>query len=157
MSNFVKISEAASLGLHTMALLAKHGDRRWTNQEIAASLHGSVHHLAKVTQRLVRAGLIESAVGPQGGFRLARPSKTIRLLEIYEAIEGRLQESGCLLTNPVCREGRAGCVLGGLVQKINREVREYLTKTTLAKLVSGAAFLQSLETRAVDSKNALTI
>ena len=64
MANFVRISEAASLGLHTMALLAKRGETRTTNQEIADMLGASVHHLAKVMQRLVRAGLVDSAVGP---------------------------------------------------------------------------------------------
>jgi len=143
MANFVKISEAASLGLHTMALLAKRGERRTTNQEIAEMLGGSVHHLAKVMQRLVRAGLVDSAVGPQGGFRLAKAPEDINLSHIYEAIEGPLGEPGCLLAKQIC--GGLDCVLGDFIQRINRDVRDFFTERTLATLVDGVAFVGTLE------------
>jgi len=55
-SKLVNISEAASLGLHTMALLAKHGEQRATNQEIAAALKGSSHHLAKYNEKFAKPG-----------------------------------------------------------------------------------------------------
>lgn len=143
MANFVRVSEAASLGLHTMALLARRGEKRTTNQEIADMLGGSVHHLAKVMQRLVRAGLVDSAVGPQGGFWLAKAPEDINLSDIYEAIEGPLGEPGCLLTKRIC-EG-LDCVLGDFIQKINRDVRAFFTERTLATLVDGVAFVGTLE------------
>ncbi len=143
MSNLVRISEAASLGLHTMALLAGQNQQRRTNQEIAEALQASSHHLAKVMQRLVRAGLVDSAVGPQGGFRLARPAQDVRLLDIYEAIEGPLGAAACLLGKPICRG--TDCVLGELVEKVNRQIRSYLADTTLATLAEGMAFVRSLE------------
>jgi Rrf2 family protein len=137
--NLLRISEAVSLGLHTMALLASRGEARCTNHEIADVLHASVHHLAKIMQRLARTGLVDSAVGPQGGFRLARSASDIRLLEIYEAIDGPLGEPECLLGEPICDGGE--CVLGGLVEKVSREVRSYLSETTLASLVDRVAFV----------------
>jgi Rrf2 family protein len=137
--NLLRISEAVSLGLHTMAFLASRGEARCTNHEIADVLHASVHHLAKIMQRLARTGLVDSAVGPQGGFRLARSASDIRLLEIYEAIDGPLGEPECLLGEPICDGGE--CVLGGLVEKVSREVRSYLSETTLASLVDRVAFV----------------
>jgi Rrf2 family protein len=143
MANLVRISEAASLGLHTMALLAKRQDRRWTNQELAETLGASVHHLAKVMQRLVRNGLVRSAVGPQGGFQLAKPPSRIKLMDIYQAIEGPLAEPGCLLGKPIC-DGK-DCLLGEVVQKLEREIRGHLATTTLSKMVDQMAFLKTLE------------
>ena len=131
-SNLVNISEAASLGLHTMALLARHSEQRCTNQEIAHVLKGSSHHLAKVMQRLVRVGLVDSIRGPQGGFRLARPAEQITLLEIYEAVEGPLQQAGCLSAEPVCR-GKS-CLLGRTVQAIHEQLRNFLGETSLLEL-----------------------
>ena len=122
-----------------MAFLASRGEARCTNHDIAEVLHASVHHLAKITQRLARAGLVDSAVGPSGGFRVARPASDIRLLEIYEAIDGPLGEPECLLGEPICDGGE--CVLGGLVEKVSREVRSYLSETTLADLVERVAFV----------------
>jgi Rrf2 family protein len=143
MANLVRISEAASLGLHTMALLAKRNDRRWTNQDLADTLGASAHHLAKVMQRLVRAGMVSSTVGPQGGFQLAGDACGITLMDIYQAIEGPLPETGCLLGKPIC-DGR-DCILGELVQKVEREIRSHLASTTLAQMVNQMAFLKTLE------------
>jgi len=134
-SQFVHISEAASLALHTMAVLAKHTARRFTTQEIADVLHASGHHLAKVMQRLVRAGLVDSIRGPQGGFRLGRPAGQVTLLEVYEAVEGPVDERGCLLGQPLC-SGK-DCVLGEVVQSVHVQIRDSLKRTTLAKLAGG--------------------
>ena len=92
-------------------------------------------------QRLARAGLVDSSRGPQGGFRLGRPAYTIRLIEIYEAIEGPLNEGGCLLGEPIC--GGKVCVLGEVVQSVNRQIREYLAKTRLSQLARGIALVKA--------------
>jgi len=132
--NPINISEAASLGLHTMALLAAN-DRRFTNHEIADSLGGSEHHLAKVMQRLVRAGLVDSIRGPQGGFRLKKPAERTTLFEIYEAVEGPLDPTSCLADGPACQG--ASCILGRAIQSIRDQFRDFLAKTTLKDLVDG--------------------
>jgi Rrf2 family protein len=140
MASLVRISEAASLGLHTMGLLAGNPRRQFTNQELAAILQASSHHLAKVMRQLVRAGLVLSATGPQGGFRMARPPSQVRLLDVYEAIEGPLPVGGCLLKKPLCRG--EDCVLGDLVRKVDHEIRQHLTKTTLAAMSKRMALVR---------------
>lgn len=131
MSGWLKISEATSLALHTMALLAGRGGRRFSNREVAEIIGSSPAHLSKVMQRLVKAGLLNSMRGPAGGFSLAREPEAITLREIYEAIEGPLVPQGCLLHTPIC--GGENCVLGGLVEKIDSQVRDYLTNTRLSQ------------------------
>ena len=143
MSHLVNVSEAASLALHTMALLATGNKRRLTNQQIAGSLRASGHHLAKVMQRLAKVGLVDSIRGPQGGFLLKVPAEQVTLLAIYEAVEGPLQESGCLLGDPIC--DRTRCVLGEVVQSIHQQLRDYLQKTTLAELADSLGGLQRLQ------------
>jgi Rrf2 family protein len=138
MPRLINISEAVSLALHTMALLATVEQRRVRNQELADSLNASKHHLAKVMQRLVRAELVDSICGPQGGFLLRRPADKITLLEVYEAIEGHLGEARCLLKEPVCR-GR-DCILGEVIHSIQKQLRDYLNDTTLADLAGGSSF-----------------
>jgi Rrf2 family protein len=136
MSKLVHISEAASLGLHTMALLVSDRDKRFTNQEIADTLGASSHHLAKVMQRLVKIGLVDSTVGPQGGFQLIGEPKEITLSQIYEAVDGPLEETGCLLNEPAC--DARDCVLGDVLRQVHQQVRDYLEETTLATLAEGA-------------------
>lgn len=142
MPSLVRISEAASLAIHTMAILGRFPERRFTNQELAKRLHASVHHLAKVMQRLVRAGLVDSVRGPQGGFRLGTTASSTTLLEIYETVEGPVDEGGCLLAEPVC-DGH-DCALGAVVQSFHQQLRDHLAKTTLDELVEKSGLTELL-------------
>jgi Rrf2 family protein len=133
MSNLLRISEATSLALHSVVFLAGNSDRSLPTAEIAQALHASEAHLSKVLQRLAHLGLVRSTRGPGGGFMLSRPADEITLLEVYEAVEGPLAPSNCLLDAPVCRGHQ--CILGGLLTAVNRQVSEYLAGTHVSDLV----------------------
>lgn len=132
MGNLVRISEPASLSLHAAAILARRPEERIPNQEIAAALRVSEHHLAKVMQQLVRAGIVRSTRGPHGGFELAQEPKDVTLLQLFEAVEGPLGDAECLLGQQVCDGG--DCLVGELVHSVHQHVRQYLADTTLARL-----------------------
>ena len=91
MKGILRLSEAASMGYHALAVLAGSPDGFMTAGEISKMISGSEAHLAKVMRRLVRAGLASSTRGPGGGFKIARKADAISLLDIYEAIEGKFQ------------------------------------------------------------------
>ena len=135
MSSLLRVSEAASLALHAAALMA--GSDAGRQDEVARDaaamaerLGASEAHLGKVLQRLVKAGLAQSVRGPGGGYSLTRRPKKISLKTIYEAIEGPLSASRCLLGAPVC--GQKSCPLGDLFSRVNNEIMGNLTKMTLA-------------------------
>ena len=132
MANLLKISEAASLALHTMVYLAADDGRLVTTHEIGEVLRVSAAHLSKVLQRLGKVGMVDATRGPKGGFCLAKAGDNISLLEVYEAIEGPLQDSVCLLGEPVCQGHK--CILGGLLETVNQQAREYLGGTSLSDL-----------------------
>ncbi|MCD6307540.1 MAG: Rrf2 family transcriptional regulator [Candidatus Latescibacteria bacterium] len=133
MSGLLKISEAAVLGLHAMLFISQHGDRKVSTHEIAAAHGVSENHLAKVMQRLVKAGLASSVRGPGGGFELRREPKDITLLELYELFDGPVFLKNCLFELPVC--GNTYCVFGDLLGDVNRLVMDYLSNTTLGNIV----------------------
>ncbi len=133
MSSLLRISDATSLAFHSIVLLAANPERPWPTAEIASALHASEAHLSKVLQRLAHHGLVRSTRGPGGGFALSRAADRITLLEVYEAVEGPLVASNCLLDTPVC--GGAQCILGGLLEAVNRQVADYLSGTRVADLI----------------------
>jgi len=128
----LRISEAASLAIHTVVYLAGHTDALVSTRDIAKVLHASEAHLSKVLQRLARVGLVRSIRGPKGGFALLKPANKIPLLEVYEAIEGPINSSVCLLDEPACKTGR--CVMGSILRGVYAEIDSYLTRTTVASL-----------------------
>lgn len=134
MSEIIHISEAASIGLHAMMLLAAEDHRLLSTKEMARKLSVSEAHLSKVMQRLAKVDLVRSTKGPSGGFILDRPKEKITLIEVYEAIEGPLVHRDCLLQRPLCGGGK-NCIFGGLFNRLNREVVEYLAGTRLSDVL----------------------
>ena len=132
MADVIKISDATALALHSMVHLALDPGRQVTTGEIAEVFEASKHHLAKVHQRLNKAGLIVSHRGPGGGVSLARDPGEITLLDVYEAMEGTLLCHPCLFGKEVCP--RAHCVLSNLLPGLAMQVRDYFAKTSLAQL-----------------------
>ncbi len=55
--------------------------------EIAAKYEVSTHHLAKVLNRLARAGLLHAARGAGGGYRLAGNAKRLTLMDVIALFE----------------------------------------------------------------------
>ena len=124
MQGSLGISEAASLALHTMVYLAGDPLKHHSAGMLARVIRVSEAHLAKVLQRLVKAGLLVSVRGPKGGFRLARNTEDITLLDVFEAIDGPFDPGECLMHERTC--GQMGCLFGDLLGDINQQVRSYL-------------------------------
>ena len=134
MKKFLSISDAASLAIHTLALMATRPQAIFSNHLLAETLQASPHHLSKVLQRLSRAGYVDSVRGPKGGFRMVPDWEGISLLDIYEAMEGRWNPATCLLGRTVCLNGRR-CPLSHLLRGMSRQVQETLRRNTLSDLV----------------------
>jgi Rrf2 family protein len=115
-----------------MAVIAREPETVHATHGVATALGVSEAHLAKVMQRLTRAGLVNSVRGPKGGFVPAKSASDVTLIEIYEAIEGPFEPKGCLLKKPACNG--TDCILGQLLANVNREMHDYLANTTLSKV-----------------------
>jgi Rrf2 family protein len=125
----IAISEAASLGLHGMGLLAA-SKKRLSAREMAGILGVSEAHLTKVFQRLVHEGLVDSVRGPGGGFELGQPPEKINLMSIYYAIEGAPRQKGELCS---CCERCpfSHCLFGTLLEDSARNFLNCLADVTL--------------------------
>lgn len=132
--SLLKLSDACSLALHALAILAGPDSPLAQTGAMAQKLGASEHHLSKVLQRLHRAGLVEAKRGPNGGFMLTQPATQVRLLDVYEAIDGPVPGNSCLLGRPMCK--RKNCILGGLSADVQQSFIKYFSETTLADLAA---------------------
>lgn len=132
MSEIVHISEAASLGIHSLALMSGEKNGFVSVTQIAGELGVSRSHLSKILMKLAREGLVLSHRGPGGGFSLARNPEKISLFEIYEAVEGPLSQARCLLHRKKCPY--SSCLLGGVIGKVNGEIKENLSSKKLSSV-----------------------
>ncbi|MBI4801931.1 MAG: Rrf2 family transcriptional regulator [Elusimicrobia bacterium] len=113
MGAIIKISEAAVIAIHAVDFIAKSDGKPRLTRHIASGLGVSYNHLVKVMQRLTRAGLLLPGRGPKGGFLLSKKAKAGKLRDVFEAIDGGISLSNCLLKNKVCK--KPDCLLGNLL------------------------------------------
>lgn len=130
MQSVLKISEAASIALHAMTYIAFHSDEPVSTKEIAKSFGVSANHLSKVLQRLVKADLLRSIKGPLGGFELTKKCEDITFLEIYEAIDGKINTGCCLFGRNVCNS--EDCIMSDFLNKTNKSVKDFFGNRRLS-------------------------
>ena len=89
--------------------------------------------LAKILQKLVKAKIVRSYRGVKGGFSLARQAKDISVLDVLEAIEGRLTMNICLADKKKCDFSRH-CPIHGVWANVQTKVADVLKKSTFDDL-----------------------
>ncbi|NWF93124.1 MAG: RrF2 family transcriptional regulator [Syntrophaceae bacterium] len=89
--------------------------------------------LAKIFQRLSKAGLLRSIRGANGGFSLGRPANRITMKEVMEALEGPIGLSRCLVREGECEE-EAVCPLHPIWEELQHRFVEVLDGTTVEDL-----------------------
>jgi len=129
MSKIFSLSEAGSIAIHSMVLIAS-SETKLNVVKISERTGSSKHHVAKVLQRLVKDDFLSSNRGPHGGFELKKPPEEINLLEVYESIEGKVEITECPMDNLICPFEK--CILGTVVSDMTRNFKDYMTNQKLS-------------------------
>lgn len=131
----MRLSSLADYAVVMLAAAARHGDHaRLTATLLAGETGVPLPTAQKLMGRLAAAGLLSSARGTGGGFRLARGAQEISLADIVEAVEGPIAMTACVET------GRHDCGLEGACKvqphwsMVNSAVKGALGGVSLAKL-----------------------
>ncbi len=83
------ISRSIGYGLLAVGYVANHTEQKVVlSQKISKQYDIPPAYLLKILEQLVRANILHSKRGPNGGFSLARPARKISILEIIEAVNG---------------------------------------------------------------------
>jgi Rrf2 family protein len=137
----MKMSEGVEWALHTcLNLTWLPGDQAVPAGKLAAFYGLPAAYLNKQMQALARAGIVASASGPRGGFRLARPPEAISVLDVVVAIEGVEEAFRCeelLKQGPGADPGadyRQSCLISQAMRRADLAWRRELAGQTLADL-----------------------
>lgn len=121
-------------GIRALVYLALHRGELVSAGEIAESQGIPIEFLQKILNRLVRCGLVASHRGVQGGFQLAREPGEITLLEVVEAMQGKLVVNKCFLEQGGCPRSPS-CRLKSSWLDLERKLAGYLKGFTLRDLM----------------------
>ena len=125
------LSRTAIYAVRALSYLASlEGETPVLSREIAEALDLPSHFLAKILGRLSLEGILESSRGKKGGFRLARPSSEIYLLEIVDPFDRLTNQDDCLLRNGSCSSG-AHCSLHEGWAMVRESIIGFLDSTSL--------------------------
>lgn len=137
----MRLSSLADYAVVMMTAAARHcgGSARLNATVLAGETGVPLPTAQKLVSRLSAAGLIESARGTGGGFRLSRPPSAISLAEVIEAVEGPIALTTCVDAD------RHDCALDGHCAVkphwgvVNEAVRGALAAVTLAQLAGAGS------------------
>jgi Rrf2 family transcriptional regulator, iron-sulfur cluster assembly transcription factor len=133
----MKLSTKGRYAVMAMADIAIFGGENHVSlAEISQRQEISQEYLEQIFAKLRKCGLVESARGPGGGYKLARDMEDIRIADIVSAADEPLQITRC--------QGDAieGCVAGGqclthdLWSSLGRQVYSFLAAITLGDVVN---------------------
>ena len=94
--------------------------------------------LAKLVPQLVRAGILSSTRGKNGGISFARSPSRVSLADVVRTIEGEGYFRECVFELFPC-DGRPNCPLHDLWDPLRDRIRDFLEDTTIKSVADKLA------------------
>jgi Rrf2 family protein len=131
----LRLTKKADYGLMALKFLAERVDTPSLSAKDIAEAYGiPAQLLAKILQRLTKAGLLKSHAGTNGGYALSRKPETITAFEVIGAIDGPLFITSCA-TGPRACDLTDSCTIKEPLAKVNESIAAVLKAIRVSDLV----------------------
>jgi len=115
-----------------------HLARRWPGAGVSARRLSREEDVAyqftcKILQKLHEAGLVDSDLGPKGGYRLSRPPEKINMAEVVVATQGPVRLNNCMLGLGRCPR-QPTCPVSRKLKDLQQQIDGFLTGSSLGAL-----------------------
>ncbi len=128
----MRLTRFTDNALRALVFLALDPETPSTAREIATRMRLSEDHLAKIIQRLVALGYVETTRGRGGGVRLARPAREINIGRVVRECEDNLNLVECFAPESNQCPIAPVCGLAGVLDEALRAFLAVLDRKTLA-------------------------
>lgn len=130
----LKLTKKADYGLMAMRHLAEHGHGAACSAKDVAESYGIPQEaLAKILQRLAKAGLLISQHGTNGGYTLARSAETISAFDVIRAIDGPLFITSCITVRGECDQSDR-CTIREPLRRVNDSIEKVLRSISISEM-----------------------
>jgi Rrf2 family protein len=130
----LKLTKKADYALMAMKHLAEQSAPGARSAKDVADAFGiPLEALAKILQRLAKAGLLHSQHGINGGYTLARAAHTISAFEVIEAIDGPLFITSCVTVRGECGQSDR-CNIREPLRKVNESIEAVLKRIKVSHM-----------------------
>jgi Rrf2 family protein len=130
----LKLTKKADYALMAMKHLAENaGQGAQSAKEVADAFSIPPEALAKILQRLAKAGLLHSQHGIKGGYVLGRAAHTISAFEVIQAIDGPLFITSCVTVRGECDQTDR-CNIREPLRKVNESIEAVLKRIKISHM-----------------------
>jgi Rrf2 family protein len=116
-------------------LAGRFGSAPVATREIAESQDIPYQLACKLLQRLNKASIVKSIMGPAGGFILCRNPSKITVRQVVEAVQGPVQINRCLFDKKSCRLS-PNCTISPELGRLQKKINVFLEGLSLRQLSS---------------------
>ncbi len=135
----MKLSTRTRYGLRALVEIARHdGDNPLKIKNIAKNQDISIKYLEQLVAVLKAGGFIRSIRGAKGGYLLAKSAETIKIGDVFNTFEGRLNITTECTEDEMSCPRAADCVTREVWMQVQQAVDDVLNSITLADLVERA-------------------
>ena len=114
--------------------LNESGNKFISISQIALRQDMSVSYLEQLFRNLRKAGIVQAARGPGGGYRLSRPSTEINVSEVVASVEDKMDATQCGGASD-CHSGNT-CLAHDLWTELNDQVDSFLLSKSLEDVIA---------------------
>src|SRR5713101_1960770 len=130
----LRLTKKADYALMAMKHLAENADQGAHSAKDVADAFGiPPEALAKILQRLAKAGLLHSQHGIKGGYTLGRAAHTISAFEVIRAIDGPLFITSCVTVRGECDQSDR-CNIREPLRRVSHSIEEVLRSITIQEM-----------------------
>ena len=131
----VKLTRAGEYAVRCVLYLASQGQGELVSRRVVAEYFDIPDKfLAKIAQQLAGAKIIEIRQGAHGGYVLIRDPATLTMLEVVEAIIGKISLNDCVADAETCPSS-SNCMVNRVWTKSSDQLRETLAEVTFGGLL----------------------
>ena len=141
----MRLTNFTDYGLRALILLADRNPEVLSATTIADHFDVSRHHMAKVLQELAAAGYVEGIRGAQGGVRLTRDPRDIRIGDVVRSLDKEQALVECFRPDGGNCALLPRCRLKGMLARAQQGFLRELDRFTLSDCLEKSASVPALD------------
>jgi len=129
----MQLSKSSQYAIRILAYMADHKDSQFNATSLSETLIIPYKFLTKIMTELVKANLIISIRGREGGYTFAKPPSEIIVNEILEIFHDSIKDEQCVLGIGFCN-GLCKCALHDQWMEPKLLLQKMFRESTLEKI-----------------------
>lgn len=130
----MQLHNTSQYAIRILSYIANDGKKKqYSAKELSEVLTIPYKFLTKIMTELVKAGLINSIKGREGGYELSKPASEIKIMDILDTFNERVNDDKCVLGIGIC-DGNNKCGLHDQWVEPKNLIQKMFEETTLDNL-----------------------